>query len=94
MTFEKINRKGTSRERKARALQLEEQLAEKIADAMEASARAERLQSYNSHVAASRAWRRVVYPATRLDLDATIYRDAVRRHIDAAELLGRGRIAP
>lgn len=93
MSYEKINRKGTSRERKARAFQLEEQLAEKIANAMEATTRAERLQSYNSHVAASRAWRRVVYPATRLDLDATIYRDAVRRHIEAAELLKRHKSA-
>lgn len=93
MSYDKLFRKGTGLERKARAFQLIEQVAQCIADAEQASAKAEKLKTYNAHVAASRAWRRVIYPATRLDQDATIYREAVRRHIDAAELIKRGHSA-
>lgn len=87
MSYEKFHRKGTSRERQARALQLVEQLQQKIVEAEQASVEADKLGTYNSHVLASRLWRRIIYPATRLDQDTTIYREAVRRHIDIAETL-------
>lgn len=84
MSYEGYNRKGTSRERQARALVLNEELEAKIAEAQKASEQAE---TYNEHVAASRLWRRVVHPATRLGKDTTIYREAVQRHVEAAESL-------
>jgi hypothetical protein len=93
LTYEAFHRKGDHRERKARVEQLESQLAERIALAQAASVLADRLNTVESHCDAASAWRRIIYPATRLDQDATIYRDAVRRHTEAAETAVKAKYA-
>jgi hypothetical protein len=89
LSYEGLFRRGTSLERKARASALIEELSQKVTVAEQASAWADKLGTYNDHVAASRAWRRVIGPASRLDQDTTIYREHVSRHIEAAELIRR-----
>lgn len=90
MSYEKFHRKGTSRERQIRALQLESQLRAKVEDAQTASDLADKLGQAQDHIYAAKAWRRTIYPATRLDQDTTNYREAVRRHMDTAQMLLRG----
>lgn len=86
MSYEGFYRKGTRLEREARALQLTQQVEDRLADAQRLSVEADKLNTYSAHVAAARAWRRIIYPATRLNQDATIYREAVQRHVEASEV--------
>lgn len=89
MTFDRIYRKGTSRERQARALRLAAEYEQKLGEAIQASALADQLNTREAHLEAARTRRRVVSPCTKLGLDATIHRDVVQRHIDAAQLIQR-----
>lgn len=93
MSYEAFNRKGTPNERRARLAQLKEELEQKIIDAGLASAEAEKLNTVQAHLLAASAWRRIIYPATRLNQDATIYRDGVRVHTEAAKSLSSGHSA-
>lgn len=93
MSYEAFNRKGTPNERRARLAQLREELEQKAIDAQLATDQAYKLNTVQAHLLACSAWRRLIYPATRLNQDATIYRDAVRVHTEAAKSLSSGHSA-